>query len=498
MLNESLFIWGLFLILGFPIFTIVLGEGIEKLKHRGNPFTKVLLNIQYWLLPPLAILLVMRQILGVANTAKSLQIVETLFLIALIYTLLSLLNTLFTARRQQKTWQIYLPNILFQVIRSAVVLGITAYILGVIWKIDLGQIASAAGVGSLVVALALQDTLSNLVSGFLLILEAPFKIGDWIKVGQTEGEVIEINWRAVRLKTRERDVIVIPNGILGKDTIQNYTIIDPLHVVRVRLQFSYFDPPNRVIRMLRQTALATKGVASEPLPIIDTQQYVNTAIDYEVKLYIKDYGGLEEIKAEFLTLVYYAAKRYKFTLPYGNKVEYKLGEMPNLQGITTEEITTSLKALPYFTFLDTKTIEYLAQSATYEHFGIGERIVQAGELHRKVYIILEGSVSISVKDNSNREQEVVFLSTGDLFGETALLHTEVSQVSVTVIDDLKAIAIEPDSVIHIVQEYPKFAMEINSFIQTRKQAIHNAKGVESKLSENGKLHPLLYWDGRVS
>ncbi len=52
-------------------------------------------------------------------------------------------------------------------------------------------------------------------------------MGDWIKVGQTEGEVIEINWRAVRLKTRERDVIVIPNGNLGKDTIQNYTLIDP-------------------------------------------------------------------------------------------------------------------------------------------------------------------------------------------------------------------------------------------------------------------------------
>ena len=113
------------------------------------------------------------------------------------------------------------------------------------------------------------------------------------------------------------------------------------------------------------------------------------------------------------------------------------------------------------------------------------------------YIILEGSVLISVKDTSNREQEVVFLSNGDLFGETALLQREVSQVSVTVIDDLKAIAIEPDSVIHIVQEYPKFAMEINSFIQTRKQAIHNAKGVESKLVENGKLHPLLYWGGRV-
>ena len=76
---------------------------------------------------------------------------------------------------------------------------------------------------------------------------------------------------------------------------------------------------------------------------------------------------------------------------------------------------------------------------------------------------------------------------------------EVSQVSVTVIDDVKAIALDPDTVLNIVEQYPKFAMEINSFIQTRKQAIYNAKGIEPSANEerqyweNGKLHPLMQW-----
>ena len=496
MLNQSLFIWGLFLILGFPILTIALGEGIEKLNRQRKPFAKVLRNIRRWLFPPLAVLLVMRQILGIADTAKSLQIVETLFLIALIYTFTLLVNTIFTNGNPQKiSWQIHVPNLLFQVICGALILGISAYILGAIWKIDLSKIASAAGIGSLVMALALQDTLSNLASGFLLILEAPFKIADWIRVGEIEGEVIEINWRAVRLKTRNRDVVIIPNGSLGKDTIENYTLIDPLHLMRMTLRFSYFDPPNRVIQMLKQTALATKGIVSEPPPSIDTQGFTNTAIEYEVQVCIKDFIALEDIEAEFMTRVYYAAKRYKFTLPYGDKVEYKLNSFPTEKGITTEEIAVSLKNLPYFTFLDPNTLNHLAQSATVEYFGIGERIVQAGELERKIYIILEGSVLISVKDLKNREQEVVFLSNDDLFGETALLQGEISQVSITVIDDLKAIAIDPDNMLYIVERYPKFAMEINSFIQNRKQAISNAKGVEQLTNkdtpflENGKLYP---------
>ena len=490
MLNQSLFIWGLFLILGFPILTIALGEGIEKLKRQRNPLAKVLLNIRCWLLPPLAVLLVIRQIFGIADTAKSLQIVETLFLLALIYTLTLLINTIFINGKPPKTsWQIHVPNLLFQVIRSALILGITAYILGVTWKIDLSKIAAAAGVGSLVMALALQDTLSNLVSGFLLILEAPFKVGDWIRVGKIEGEVIEINWRAVRLKTRDRDVVIIPNGSLGRDTIQNYTLIDPLHLIRMKLKFSYFDPPNRVIQMLKQTALTTKGIVSEPPPSIDTQDFTNTAIEYEVQVCIKDFVALEDIEAEFMTRVYYAAKRYKLTLPYPDKVEYEVNNFPTERGITTEEVAASLKTIPFFTFLDSNTIEHLARVATVEYFGIGERIIQAGELDRKIYIILEGSVFISVKDFKNREQELVFLSNGDLFGETALLQGEVSQVSVTVMDDLKAIALDPDTVLNIVERYPKFAMEINSFIETRKQAIRNAQGVEP----SEKLRPLWQW-----
>lgn len=230
--------------------------------------------------------------------------------------------------------------------------------------------------------------------------------------------------------------------------------------------------------MLKQTALATKGIASEPPPSVDTQNYTNTSIEYEIKVCIKDFIALEDIQSEFMTRVYYAAKRYKFTLPYGDKVEYKLGDFSRERGISYEEITASLKSLPYFTFLNTNTLKSLATYSTVEHFGIGERIIQVGEPDEKIYIILEGSVLLSVKDINNREQEVLFLSNGDLFGETALLQGETSHVSVTVIDDLKAIAIEPDSIINILDEYPKFAMEINSFIKIRKQAVKNARKVE--------------------
>ena len=119
-------------------------------------------------------------------------------------------------------WQIAVPNLLYQVIRAAMVLGTIAYVLSTVWNVDLTQAAQALGVGSLVIALALQDTLSNLVSGFLLLTDSPFKKGDWIQVGNLKGQVVDINWRAVRLLTFDDDLLIVPNGSLGKQNILNY------------------------------------------------------------------------------------------------------------------------------------------------------------------------------------------------------------------------------------------------------------------------------------
>ncbi|MDY6785925.1 MAG: mechanosensitive ion channel family protein [Cyanobacteriota bacterium] len=497
MLDQSILLWGTILILGFPILTIAIGEGIERARRRNNPISRVLWNLRQWVLPPLATLLVLEKIFGFTEEILFFRVIETLLLLAVGYTSISLLNAVLVTATPRHSWQTVVPNLLFQSFRAGIVLSVVAYILAAIWHIDLGQLATAAGVGSLVIALALQDTLSNLVSGFLLILESPFKMGDWIQVGEIEGEVIEINWRAVRLKTRDRDVVVIPNGSLGQETIQNYTLLDPLHGIRVLVRFSYFDPPNRVIQLLQQTAMTVNGVMQEPPPDVETQLYTNSAIEYEVKLYIKDFVALEDIRSEFLTRVYYSAKRYGFTLPYADKIEYKIDSFPREEGVSAEEIAASLKQLPYFAFLDRETLDRLAQSSAVAHFGIGERIVQAGEVDRYFYIIVQGSVLLSVKDSKAREQEVAFLSSGDIFGETIFLQGKPSLVSAMTIDDLKAIAIAPDVVLDIAYRYPRFAREMNQFIEARKADIRKAKGERREErttttdSSKGWHHPLL-------
>ena len=163
------------------------------------------------------------------------SIAETVFWLAVIYVIVL----------RKFVLRVHVPTLLFQVTRILAFLVIGGYVFIKIWGVDLLELAAFLGIASIVTALALQNTISSLVSGFLLILERPLRKGDWIRVGDIEGEIIEINWRAVRLRSGG-SVVVVPNVGLFEDTIHNYTLSRQLYVDSLSVCFSYEDPPNRV------------------------------------------------------------------------------------------------------------------------------------------------------------------------------------------------------------------------------------------------------------
>ena len=279
MMKQSLWIWGLLLMIGFPMLTIILGEVKNHLHQKQNPLEGFINSIQRLILPPLVIILILEKLLNLKNLGIVLPILQTIFWLAVAHAILSLVKVILVTEDKQYAWQSVIPNIFFQATRGAVVLGIGAYVLAETWQVDLSQVAAALGVGSIVVALALQDTLSNLVSGFLLLLENPLKTGDWLKVQNIEGKVIELNWRAVRLQTIEGNVVIIPNGALGQETILNYSLPNQARGIWLDVRFSYEDPPNKVKNVLKQVLREINGVdLDKGYKIVSTGSYDDFSI----------------------------------------------------------------------------------------------------------------------------------------------------------------------------------------------------------------------------
>ena len=215
-----------------------------------------------------------------------------------------------TTKKPQIKWQLHVPNLFFQMARAAVVLAIVYHLINGVWNISLEGLGTGLGVASAVIALALQDTLSNLVSGLLLLFANPFKTGDWIELNGTQGRVIEQNWWSVTIENYFFK-ISIPNGELSKASIINYGQ-GPIWK-NIFVSFSYNDSPGVVIPALNSLVEGIEEIKSEGSA--EVSSYGDSSITYELWYKVLPEED-EDVSDELRYRIYYLAKRYGFSMPY--------------------------------------------------------------------------------------------------------------------------------------------------------------------------------------
>lgn len=394
---------------------------------------------------------------------------------------LSLVNAVLFAEAEANTWRARVPKLLIDLSRLFLVLLGTAIVLAAVWKADLAGLAAALGVSSIVLGLALQDTLGSVMSGIALLFERPFIVGDWLRIGDLVGQVIDINWRAVRLQTLEREMVIIPHQVVGKEVIRNYSKPIRLHAERVRIGFSYDDPPNLAKQVLRSTALSTQGILAEPEPQILTISYDDFAITYEVKFFIEDYKDLEQIRDMFMTRVWYAAQRQNLTIPFPTQTLYHFDGTKSKADSTSKKFA-DLQSIPAFTPLtrDREDLNGLPQPVILQHFGVGEKVMQQGYPGNALYIIIAGQAVMTITNDSGNEDEVVALTRSEFCGEMALFSGELSAVSVTAVEDLEVMGIYSNVVNEMIERQPSLAREIGQIIEARRKAIQVVKQADAK------------------
>ena len=471
-LNQAMIVWGTIVVVVFPCVTIALEEVVTRLQRQASPLVSPVIQVRNFIMPLVALLIVAVEILSLPVVHPVAKALASLLGLASIVVLLNFLGVVCVDNAPQHSWQIRIPNLLFQCARLFVILSVSGYVASTVWNVDLGKVAQALGVGSLVIALALQDTLSNLVSGFLLIFEAPFKVGDYLRIGDVEGEVIELNWRAVRVMTGNKDVVIIPNGVLAKGSIYNYTLLNSVHGQSVVLRFSYEDAPNRVRSVLLDVALDTEGVEQDPAPSVRTISYDDFSISYELKYYVHDFTKKGGYRNKLMTRIYYAARRKGLTMPLPISLQYNVDRDLLPADQQPMAIAQRLKSLPYFQALREETIDRIAEKVVVEYYGIEENVVEAGELDEAFYVILSGQVKLIYEGEREEDNfEVTRLKKGDFFGEMVLLPTEASLVTVSVIEDLRAIALSMSLLASLIQRNPRFAQDLNGLLSERRRTL---------------------------
>jgi small-conductance mechanosensitive channel len=470
---QPLWMWGIGLALAFPVLTILLGEVIHRLKRRGRAIAGTVRLLRDVLLPILVLLVFLQHVLQVDPGTRLFRTVETVFWVCVIHGALSLLNVILFEQAEADTWRSRVPKLLIDLARLFLILLGTAFVLATVWNADLAGLVTALGVSSIVIGLALQDTLGSVMSGIALLFERPFTVGDWLEVGGVVGQVIDINWRAVRLLTLEQEMVVIPHKLISSEVIRNFTKPTAIHAERIRLGFSYNDPPNLARQVLKTTALETKGILLDPEPDVFTLAYDDSAVSYEVKFFIRDYGEIEQIRERFMTRVWYAAKRNNLSIPFPIRTVYNFHGPTSQQKGIAKKFSESLQAIPSYVPIDREenTMTPSSSGIALQHFAAGEKVIRQGRVGHELYIIVAGQAQMSTRHESGAELDLLSLRSGEFFGEMSLFSGEPSVVTVAASNDLEVMKISAKVVNQMIDRQPSFAREIGQILELRRLAI---------------------------
>lgn len=485
-LQQDWFIWGSILIVVFPFSTLILGEIIYRAKGKDKLLVATLRIVRNLIFPSLALFVLLNKVLGLSQETTPMRLVQTALWVFTIHGSLTVVNGLLFDRAKTGSWQANVPRLFRDLSRVFLILCGIALVLSLVWGADLGGVFAALGVGSIVIGLALQDTLGNLFSGIALLFERPLTEGDWIEVDGITGKVIEINWRSVHILTRELEMLVIPNAVLAGATIRNYHRPQKMHVEVIDVGFSYGDPPNKVKRIMMEIAKTTKGVLEKPEPVIQTISYDDSSIGYKVRLYLSDYDRVPQIRDEFTTRVWYAAERNNLNIPFPIRTVYHNPPTKTNQSAVIAGYVDRIRDLPSFASVNRETIATLAEFASDRYFGVGEKAISQGMELEEFYAIVRGKAVVTTSpENSPREIEIAELSAGEFFGESALSGRNVSPVTVKALSDLELIVLPIEEVQRALEQSTRLRQEIGTVMESRRRAIARVKKPQNKSLSNG-------------
>ncbi len=474
---------GLLVVLTWFAATLLATLVIRQLDARRHPLVATLRALRNLLLPLLVALGVTVFAFDVPREHVAMRVLETLVWIAAIHVGLSFVKNTALTRQEAGRYDTRFPKLLIDILRVVLVLVGAALVVRGVWGGDLGGLITAIGVSSIVLGLALQNTLDNVMAGIAVLIERPFEVGDWVQIGAITGEVIEMNWRSVRVRTRSKDLVVVPNSVIGKETLVNLSRPTAVHGEKHLIGFSYDDPPNQVKRVLMGVALATRGVLPQPAPAIRTKNYAAYSIEYEIRFFIEDFSRQQEINDEFMTQVWYAAKRAGLTIPFPIQTSYEYrAEMPKRVDPTTAH-KDALSRVPVFVPLSPEELEALGRDAVREEYGRGECVVHQGESGDAFFLIQDGTAIVTLRDEKGGEREVARLGRGEFFGEMAVLTGEPRTASVTAVDDLQVLVVHKAVFREMLARRPALAQEMAEIVEARRQGLRAIADMKSAPAE---------------
>jgi small-conductance mechanosensitive channel/CRP-like cAMP-binding protein len=478
--------WAALIIVALPLLIIGSGELEERLRQRDSPYQPAIGTLRVWVVPLLTVWVLARALLDIADDNLFIQLLGSNGILAAASAALSAFRVVVAglADRPRRTGRRPIPRLLLALPRLLLILTTLWFLIAGVWGVDLSGLLTALGVTSLVVSLALQDTLSGIASGFTLLADQPFSTGDWIESDDVEGRVIDVNWRATRIQDRNGDLIVIPNGQLANATIINFDQPSRLHRVKVDVQIERSAPPTKAIEMLLDAARSTPGVVEDPPPFARVTLIADPVVDYQASMWIDDYARAPQVKADFAALVWYLTYRHDVPLPNPAQDVYIFdGAKAAIESqVTTADVRRHIADMPLVAGLDDDALDKLAAVASIGQYRSGETIIEEGT-QRDLLFMHKGRARLVLRRDDAEDLNVVDIDAGEVFGVLGE-PPDSARALIVAATDCEVVRIPPEGASGAIALAPDLANVLEQLGATRRRRIERVlrRSVEANAS----------------
>ncbi|MDN3640065.1 mechanosensitive ion channel family protein [Simiduia curdlanivorans] len=212
---------------------------------------------------------------------------------------------------------------LFDLTTKLLIIMIGSYCLLMIWGINpIGWLASA-GIAGLAIGFAAKDTLANLFSGFFIVADAPYKIGDYINLDSGErGKVCAIGLRSTRLLTRDDVEITIPNGVIANAKIINESGGPQNIRIRIVVGVAYGSDVDLVSELLMKAGTEHSEICPDPAPRVRLRGFGASSLDFNLMCWISKPEDRGRIAHELHMTIYKMFNSHGVEIPYAKQDVY--------------------------------------------------------------------------------------------------------------------------------------------------------------------------------
>lgn len=361
------------------------------------------------------------------------------------------------------------PRLLHDLVRAvlfgAAAIGIVLYVLG---HEATGLIATSS-VLIAVVGFALRNIIGDVFSGIALGIDHPYRIGDWIEIAGTgAGQVVEINWRATRVVTRDGISVVLPNGLLAGQRLVNYSAPDQAFRIVLQVALDPAVPVDRAKRVLLAGALDAGRVYAGLRPDVLVKDYSESGVLYLVRFWVPDYGQENACRDAVASAVLRALANSGIALSYP-KHDLVVAGARQATSQRRPDRAALLGRVDLFQVFDDADRAQLAETMAERFFAKGDVVFREGDAGRSIFVVAEGALEVMVRHGETGTRSIDRMVPGDVFGEMSLLTGQPRSATLIAASDAVAFEIGAAELDPVLRRRPELASALAGLMTDRRR-----------------------------